>query len=651
MNEKLKYHFGDAPIVWVPFWGISKLRRRGGGFAGEIPGHLCDYDSWYAHALSEEVIAELAEIGFNLAVLPFSLGGSLEFEQEEHDDFERAAAICHHHGIKVLPYLQYQNLMQENNSPPDVVWSENLDGTPTKYTYYRRTACQSGVAFRRYLKARITEAMGRGADGIWIDNTYLKPCRCRLCRAGFTEYLKTSQPQILETLHLDPEMVDLPGSPLNTDPIARAFFDFNIERNIGLLTEFKTALEECGENALFCSNSMLYRGADYSRKGVDFYRFLALHDLVYLENKLIPGRPDGLPSGNFHGFTASSSAGTRAVSGSWKKGDFDSTTGQGSTRMPCPDEVDARLLEPVVFNGVSGAFWAVREMPDEYCRNGADKMKLYFEYPPMARQLRQTLAYIKTLPLSGDRCNAADIGVLYHSKSLAYDFVHHQEALFGIEKLLAADNFPYRVIFSETWNDVETCKLLILPGVRVLSRGDLERLEILAGGGMKILLLGMDCGIFDENNLRRLDSPFPGFSVYDHQEQAVENDNFIGFPDPGRTTPVPSMMSTDPAIRYPEFIERRSELAALVERLAPRRYRVNGDVVSTLYRDGGKQMLQLFSYDMPLRPQSVKVSFNRPGCGVLYRPEHPVETWSGREVVIPDFQRHALLSFDGTDKK
>jgi hypothetical protein len=370
-----------------------------------------------------------------------------------------------------------------------------------------------------------------------------------------------------------------------------------------------------------------------------------LHDIVYLENKLFPGWHDNLPSGNFHGFTAAAAAGSKAVSGAWKKGNFDSTSVREPSRMPRPEEIDTILLEPVVFNGICGAFWAIREMPDEYCQNGSDKMKLYFEYPPMTRRISETLAYIKNLPPLNDMSNAADIGVLYHSKSLTYDFVHHQESLFGIEKLLAANNFQYRVIFSDNWEQVDKCRLLILPGTRVLSNDDVDKLNGFAEKGMKILVLGADCGIFDENNFRRTDSPLPGISIYTHSTQPVENGNFTCFPNQNRTKPIPLMMNTEPELRYPDFVEHANELAAIIDRLAPRQYQICGNVVSTLNICGEKLILQLFSYDVPVKPQSVTVVFRKPASGSLYRPDHSVEEWNGVKVEIPDFGRHALLSF------
>ena len=55
-KARRRRHFGDRPVVWVPFWGISKLRHRGGVFPGEIPGDLIDYDKWYARMLSPETL-------------------------------------------------------------------------------------------------------------------------------------------------------------------------------------------------------------------------------------------------------------------------------------------------------------------------------------------------------------------------------------------------------------------------------------------------------------------------------------------------------------------------------------------------------------------------------------------------------------------
>ena len=111
MEEKILKMFGSEPIIWVPMWGISKLRKRGGAFAGEIPGQALWFDQWHERAMSRGNAAELADIGVNLVVLPFSLGASAEAERQEREDFEEMTRHLHDFGIKSLPYLQYQNLV------------------------------------------------------------------------------------------------------------------------------------------------------------------------------------------------------------------------------------------------------------------------------------------------------------------------------------------------------------------------------------------------------------------------------------------------------------------------------------------------------------------------------------------------------------
>ena len=64
-RARLRHYFGGRPIVWVPFWGISKLRRRGRTFAGEIPGDMLCFDQWYARMLSADTFDQLAEMGVN----------------------------------------------------------------------------------------------------------------------------------------------------------------------------------------------------------------------------------------------------------------------------------------------------------------------------------------------------------------------------------------------------------------------------------------------------------------------------------------------------------------------------------------------------------------------------------------------------------
>ena len=260
-KARLYRYFKGKPIIWVPFWGISKLRRRGRSFAGEIPGDMLSYDKWYARMLSAETFDSLAEMGVNLVILPFSLGGTGEQEKQEHEDFRQAAALCVQRNIVVLPYLQYQNILQESTLQNFDTFAVAPGGGVRSYAYYRRTLCQSSEDFRSYFKGLIRKAQNLGANGVWIDNTYLHPCVCPECREKFARFLQEERPQLLEELKLIPEKVEIPEyiSTHSNDPVMQSFHDFNMKRNLENMQIFRDEMLKYNPDGLFASNPALHR--------------------------------------------------------------------------------------------------------------------------------------------------------------------------------------------------------------------------------------------------------------------------------------------------------------------------------------------------------------------------------------------------------
>ena len=209
--------------------------------------------------------------------------------------------------------------------PEGSVWAETLDGNRQQYCYWRQTVCQSSDGFKNYFKQAISDALKRGADGIWIDNNYLKPCRCELCQKAFRTYLENNCGSLLDTLYLrDFSNIEIPPllTVLANDPIVQAFIDFNCDRDIRIHRELKNHLEAINPDALFASNPALFRGNSYVDRGVDFYNMFKVNDIIYLENKFFPEEKDGQTSGNYHGFVVGESLGTPAIPGAWTKGRF-----------------------------------------------------------------------------------------------------------------------------------------------------------------------------------------------------------------------------------------------------------------------------------------------------------------------------------------
>ncbi len=509
-HKNLQKLFGNKPIIWVPMWGISKLRGRGGRYAGEIPGEALWYDQWYDRAMSRENAEKLAGLGVNLVILPFSLGASAVAEQQERDDFEKMTRHLHEFGIASLPYLQYQNMLQEENVPEGSVWAKTLAGKTQQYNYWRRTVCQSSSGFINYFKQTFSDAIDRGADGIWIDNNYLKPCRCEICARAFTEYLEGNCAALLKRLYLqDFSNIEIPPSlDFIDDPIVQAFIDFNCERNVKIHHELKTHLKSISPDAVFATNPALFRGNAYAERGIDFYNMFKANDLIYLENKFFPEEKAGQTSGNYHGFITGDALGTPGIPGAWKKADFDATSGRVTSGLPdSKSEIERALLEAPVFGGVVGAFWSIRNVPKAQCATAEDQLKMYYEMLAIYEPMHETLAYIKSLPVFGERHNLADIAILHHQDSMKLDFDNHHAALHGIEELLMTSGIPYNLLHSFDLKDkIKNNRLLILPEVRLLSEAEAGIIKKYVNDGGSVLILGRDCGFYDESRHSRLDS-------------------------------------------------------------------------------------------------------------------------------------------------
>ncbi len=670
MNWKLKKFFKASPIVWVPMWGISKLRNRAGRFAGEIPGEALWFDDWYGRAMSRDTIEKLAELGVNMVVLPFSLGASEEAERSERDDYQRVTGYLHEFNMMSLPYLQYQNLLQEENVPGDTVWAETLTGEWRGFAYWRRTACQSSKGFKDYLKGVIGDAIKRGSDGIWIDNTYIHPCRCELCRAGFVEYLENNCPDVLKKSYLrDFKSMEIPPSlDAVNDPVVQALIEFNFDRNLRIQTELKEYMESLKSDAVYASNPALYRGKCYKDTGVDFYRLMKLNDMMYYENKFYPQEKDGQLSGNFHGFIAGDAINTAGIPGAWKKEDFDATSGKASYGLPDPAGVEKTLLEALVFGGITGAFWAVRTVPDKLCINAGDQLKMYFEVPEIYSTMKETLCYLKTLPVFGERNNQAEIAVLCHRASSILKFEPHQASLHGVEELLLSSSIPYNVLFSEEMAEkINGFNLVILPDVRALSDSDAEIVRRFVENGGKLLILGQDSGRYNEKIGTRLDSALKdisGVSAFDkltgpHIQSYGKGVVSLIPTEDNYGVPYINMMSAKAGTMLtPDYLKDPSVVVNVINQLLPapeikitacKKLGVSWAIIE------GRMVLQLISYAEGRGETDVRVAVaegKSSDTALLYRNNAPMEKIKGEadgsRIVfnIRNFSRHSALVFE-----
>ena len=645
---RLRRHFGDRPVVWVPFWGISKLRQRGCVLAGEIPGDMIEYDKWYERMLSPETFDRLAELGFNLAILPFSLGGTAEQEAQEHEDFRRAAALCHERRIVALPYLQYQNLLQESWAQDFDTWAVQPDGKVSSYVYFRRTICQDSSEFRNYFNGLIGEAARCGADGLWIDNTFLKPCVCADCRRRFAEYFVEKYPDLVEKFHLIPEKIEIapldisPSASARTldscrDPVIRAFFEFNMHRNLELLKGFRDEMRKSNPDGLFASNPSIHRGRPTSLRGVDQALIYEIHDIIYQENTLLSCSDRGIPQGNFRGVTEADAFGAVAVTGAWKHRPKPPRSG-----MPEPEEIGPMLLEPLLYGGGASAFWMIREMPDVLCRSGDDKLKGYWEYPPMFEAMKRTLAGLRGLPR--ETFNTATTGVWFDRDSWNFDYYVFEESRYAVTEALVNANIPWRSV--TTVEAARELELLILPSPRLMSDATVAELRKLADSGVKILVIGADSALFDERFRRRSESPLAvlaGSSRYAKaSESSCGNWHLLG-DDGVRGEAMPYLTAPEGYMRRPGYL-LSGTLIEKIRSLNPPEFTVEGGVTATLRRAAdGHEFMQLLDYRTPVESRDVVIRFGRERAGGWRTPAGEWREFRAAELAIPGFRSYGIV--------
>ena len=646
-KARLYRYFKGKPIIWVPFWGISKLRRRGRSFAGEIPGDMLSYDKWYARMLSADTFDSLAEMGVNLVILPFSLGGTGELEKQEHEDFRQAAALCAQRNIVVLPYLQYQNILQESTLQNFDTFAVAPGGGVRSDAYYRRTLCQSSEDFRSYFKGLIRKAQNLGANGVWIDNTYLHPCVCPECREKFARFLQEERPQLLEELKLIPEKVEIPEyiSTHSNDPVMQSFHDFNMKRNLENMQIFRDEMLKYNPDGLFASNPALHLGKPNAFSGVDFLPFAELHDILYIENAQTVDVEEGVRLGNYRAFADCEAAGVAAVSGGWRHKVPDPGVEKSFvSKMPEPYEIAPAIFEPLLGGSMTGAFWLIRETPDKFCTCGGDKERGYFEYPPMKERLQSIFSFVKKLP--GESFNPASTGVLFAEQSWKFDYGCFESSRYSVTEALSSANIPWRMVTD--LEDTKELKLLVVPTARCMSDELIGKLEKKAQEGVQILLVGADSGYFNENMLRRNDSPLAllaGSSRYG-KEPVSHCGNWHLLRDDGVRGSNFQHLSVSGAPFCRARYLMSGTLAAMVRELNPAGFTVEGDVAAVLRcTPEKKEYMLLLDYTLPERTSQVSIEFDRLRKGIYHPLAGESVAFEQEKFVINEFRTFGFIEF------
>jgi len=451
---------------------------------------------------------------------------------------------------------------------------------------------------------------------------------------------------MLDQLHLIPEqiIIDPAANTVCSDPVMQAFHQFNMARNIQTLQGFEQEMRKWNPEGLFGSNPSLYRGEPISVIGVDLPAMLKFHDLIYLENSHSTAVYDAEIDGNYRGFTECEAFGVTAVSGAWKAGQKKKPLRTG---LPSPEEIAPFMLEPLLFGGATGAFWLIREIPDGLCRSGKDKQYGYFEFPPMHKALAETMKIAASVPAETRNC--AEIGVWFSADSWKFSFRSFEESCSAVTEALTTAGIPWKTVFDDMPEAADNLKLLIVPTSRIFSNAKIAALRKIADSGTKILLIGADSALLNEQQLRRNDSPLSelaGSSLYAKEEFSSSGNWFLLRDDLLRGEPFLNQRGSGD-LQKPGYMISGKFLET-VEKLIDLPFRIKGESVIASLRSTaeGKKLLLLLDYQTPAQEKNVEIRFSAFCSGYIRQPGSQKTPFAGTAVKIDCFKCFAMIALD-----
>ncbi len=219
--------------------------------------------------------------------LTYSWGFPPEVEQEDWQSFEAATNEYHRLGAKVFAYIQSSNCVYAGSFTENNWYAITPKGKKVYYYTGRYMTCFQNKEWINYLKARISDAIHRGADGIFFDNLWygLQPntlfntwlggagCYCITCQ----------QTYLNETGLMIPTFTDLQKIDVLNYIEWRAL---KMTQVIQQLSSFARSLKP----------DVIISANDYDPVmrpvklifGIDFHALASIQDLTMIENFALP---------------------------------------------------------------------------------------------------------------------------------------------------------------------------------------------------------------------------------------------------------------------------------------------------------------------------------------------------------------------------
>lgn len=489
---------------FLNFWGRDDFAKRPGW--KPITGQLI---KTIKGVKSEESVRRVADAGINMVWTEFSVGLGPTAEKGSREEAKRFVEICHNHGIKVLLYVQANNVFWQDffkEIPQAVDWlARDPEGRPVTYLdgayWFRYYTCINNQGWVGYTRGVIREALvGCQADGIHFDNIETLPriCHCVLCRDKFARYLESSfsEEELAKKLGIRVGQPVLPprevssdwASPMDArDPLVREWARFRCNCVTEFLEAAKKLILCLNPNGLLTSNtSNLTVVNKLVAHAMDLGRVGRVQDLLFVETDLVYPRVEHhlgqvrlITNVRTHKW-GRSFTGDKPVVASFhrapREGCGSAMSGPVSVGQS-PSEIKLLMAEGLASGGYgsSPVSHEGQILTTDSASESLEAVKAYNEFMRDNEDL-----YV-------DTASWANVALFISQPSLAWDFRNVSDRISGFEQTLIQSHIPFDTITDDMLEtNLGSYDVLILPGALCLSDRQIEVIQryVRNGGGL-----------------------------------------------------------------------------------------------------------------------------------------------------------------------
>ncbi len=219
--------------------------------------------------------------------LTYSWGFPPEIEIEDWNSFKEAANNYHRSGEKVFAYIQTSNCVFEGTFTQKNWYARDPSGKKFHYYTNRYMTCFQHNEWINYLKERISDAILKGADGIFFDNMWYgcQPsslfntwlgnagCYCPVCREIYKSDTGLSIPLDINT----------------ADPEVQKYITWRANQMTSVMAELITYARSVKSNVVISANDYdCIMRPSYLIYGIDFQALSKIQDISMIENFALP---------------------------------------------------------------------------------------------------------------------------------------------------------------------------------------------------------------------------------------------------------------------------------------------------------------------------------------------------------------------------